>query len=146
MNSVALTRSGTQLTGFGHWVVAREVILQLDPKSIITAKMDHQGNKATRVSAIDRIQYLQESGTLAPPAAEALRQSILARNRLWFDYWRPMNWAFLSGDRTEQPSSRDHRDPRVRWFPAEMNQFLPLIEFKEREIANQTSALARQPK
>jgi hypothetical protein len=53
-----------------------------------------------------------------------------------------MNWAFLAGDRTEQPSSRDHRDQKIRWFPAEMNQFLPLIETKEREIADQSAALA----
>jgi hypothetical protein len=59
---------------------------------------------------------------------------IVAKNRLWFDYWRPQNWAFLNGDRTTQPSSRDHRDPNVRWFPAEMEQFLPLIAAKEEEI------------
>ena len=59
---------------------------------------------------------------------------IRSKNRLWFDYWRVQNWAFLAGDRTSQPSSRDHRDPKVRWFPAERERFLPLIEAKEKEI------------
>src|SRR6185369_6396731 len=63
-----------------------------------------------------------------------LLQAIIAKNRLWFDYWRPQNWAFLNGDRITQPSSRDHRDPNIRWFPAEMEQFLPLIAAREEEI------------
>ena len=71
---------------------------------------------------------------ISKPAAEQLRQAIIAKNQLWFDYWRPQNWAFLAGDRTEQPSSRDHRNPKVRWFPNELEQFLPLIEAKEREV------------
>jgi lysophospholipase L1-like esterase len=60
---------------------------------------------------------------------------IREKNRLWFNYYRPQNWAFLAGDRTSQPSSRDHIDPTKRWFPAEMELYLPLIEAKEREIA-----------
>ena len=71
---------------------------------------------------------------MSQPVAEQLRLAIIAKNRLWFDYWRPQNWAFLAGDRTEQPSSRDHRNPKVRWFPNELQQFLPLIEAKEREV------------
>lgn len=65
---------------------------------------------------------------------EQLRQLIIAKNRFWFHYTRPQNWAFLAGDRTSQPSSRDHRDPNKRWFPEELEQFLPLIEKKEAEI------------
>ena len=63
-----------------------------------------------------------------------LLATITAKNRLWFDYWRVQNWAFLAGDRTNQPSSRDHLDPQKRWFPEERERFLPLIEAKEREI------------
>ena len=65
-----------------------------------------------------------------------LTDAIRAKNRLWFHYSRPQNWAFLNGDRTKQPSSRDHVDPSKRWFPEEMKQWLPLIEEKEREIWN----------
>ena len=34
---------------------------------------------------------------------ESLRMAIVEKNRLWFDTWRPMNWAFAYGDRTTQP-------------------------------------------
>ena len=68
-------------------------------------------------------------------AAETLAPLIHEKNRLWFNYYRPQNWAFLAGDRTNQPSSRDHIDPTKRWFPAEMELYLPLIAAKDREIA-----------
>ena len=63
-----------------------------------------------------------------------LNTAIQAKNRLWFHYTRPQNWAFLAGNRTNQPSSRDHLDPTKRWFPEEMEQWVPLIEAKEKEI------------
>jgi hypothetical protein len=69
----------------------------------------------------------------ATPAAR-LREAVREKNRLWFDHWRPMNWAFLEGDRTEQPSSRDHGDRKVRWFPVEMQDFLPLLRRQEERI------------
>ena len=65
---------------------------------------------------------------------DPLRAAIAAKNRLWFHYTRPQNWAFLAGNRTNQPSSRDHLDPTKRWFPEEMEEWLPLIEAKEQEI------------
>ena len=74
---------------------------------------------------------------------EKLRQIIIAKNRLWFDYWRVQNWAFLAGDRTNQPSSREHLDPTRRWFPEEREKFLPLIEAKEREIDALAEKLAQ---
>jgi len=63
-----------------------------------------------------------------------LLPTIREKDRLWFNYWRVQNWAFLAGDRTNQPSSRDHLDPSKRWFPSEREEFLPLIEAKEKEI------------
>ncbi len=65
---------------------------------------------------------------------EELQTGIVAKNRLWFQYTRPQNWAFLAGDRTNQPSSRDHIDKNKRWFPEEMEKFVPLIEAKDQEI------------
>ncbi|HEY1049368.1 MAG TPA: hypothetical protein VGE39_06425, partial [Prosthecobacter sp.] len=52
----------------------------------------------------------------------------------WHRYWRPANWAFLHGDRTAQPSSRDHVDPTQRWFPSELEKYPPLIQAKEDEL------------
>jgi len=113
-----LTDNGLQLTPRGHALVARAFARQLG-----------FGELAERSGASD------ESGVWPNDAFERLRQAIVAKNRLWFNYWRPQNWAFLGGDRTEQPSSRDHRNPNIRWFPVEMEEFVPLIEAKEREIA-----------
>lgn len=61
------------------------------------------------------------------PVPTDRRRSIREKNRLWFDFWRPMNWAFLEGDRNEQPFSRDPRDNRVRGLAIEMQDYLPLI-------------------
>lgn len=66
--------------------------------------------------------------------ATDLLDAVKEKNRLWFDHWRPMNWAFLEGDRTDQPSGRDHADRRLRWFPVEMQDFLPLIRRQESRI------------
>ena len=81
-------------------------------------------------------------GEWSNPGLERLRREIVSKNKLWFDYSRPMNWAFLGGDRTEQPSSRDHLNPKIRWFPTEMENFLPLIyqaEARCLDLARQAS-------
>ena len=69
-----------------------------------------------------------------PETIESIRALIAAKNRLWFHYYRPQNWAFLAGDRTNQPSSRDHIDRNKRWFPEELEKFVPLIDAKDAEI------------
>jgi hypothetical protein len=112
-----LTSDGLQLTPRGHALAAAAFIRQLGSAELAAA-----------AGAPD------DHGVWPNSSLERLRQIIIAKNRLWFNYWRPENWAFLGGDRTEQPSSRDHRDPRIRWFPTEMEKFVPLIEVKEREI------------
>jgi len=75
-----------------------------------------------------------------PPSTPAQRSLVRRKNMLWFHYWRPQNWAFLHGDRTEQQSSRDHRDPSKRWFPDEMLQWLPLVATREAEIRQSLEA------
>ncbi|MDF1754230.1 MAG: DUF1080 domain-containing protein [Verrucomicrobiales bacterium] len=72
----------------------------------------------------------------------SVRREIVEMERLWFDYWRPMNWAFLTGDRTTQPYSKDWKDNSKRIFPKEMEDFLPLLEQAELNIQN---ALAGKP-
>lgn len=73
------------------------------------------------------------SGDLKTPDAR-LKALIQQKNVLWHRYWRPANWAFLHGDRTAQPSSRNHLEPTQRWFPSELEQYPPLIEAKENEL------------
>ena len=76
---------------------------------------------------------------LKPVSHEAARKAIIEVERLWFDYWRPMNWAFLTGDRTGVAYSKDWKDSSKRIFPQEMQDFLPLLE---RADANVREALA----
>ncbi|MCX6857234.1 MAG: hypothetical protein NTV80_20280, partial [Verrucomicrobia bacterium] len=65
---------------------------------------------------------------------EAIRTQALEFERLWFDYWRPMNWAFLTGDRTNVPYSKDWKDTSKRIFPQEMEDFRPLLKQAEDNI------------
>lgn len=71
---------------------------------------------------------------LKAEAPEAVRKAVTEKNRLWAEHWRPTNWAFLYGDRMEQPSSRHHEDRNVRWFPVEIQRYLGLIHRKEAGI------------
>ena len=123
---VSLTENGLQLSARGHALVATACARELGLTDLVT-----EGG------AID------ERGAWSNASFERVRQAIIGKNRLWFDYSRPQNWAFLGGDRITQPSSRDHRDPKIRWFPTEMQQFLPLIEAKETEIRQLAQGLSR---
>ena len=73
---------------------------------------------------------------------EPLRTAVVQKNTLWFDYWRPMNWAFLGGSRTMVEFSRgpDHKE---RMFPKEMEEFLPLIAKTEAKIQSLVGAESR---
>ena len=119
-----LTADGLQLSARGQALVARAFARRLGFSKVADAAGEPD-----------------EKGVWPNVGYERLRRVIVAKNRLWFQYWRPQNWAFLGGDRTEQPSSRDHRDAKLRWFPTEMEKFVPLIEAKEREIAGLAAKL-----
>jgi putative heme-binding domain-containing protein len=71
---------------------------------------------------------------VAPFEDEAVRRAVLEMERLWFDYWRPMNWAFLAGDRSGVPYSKDWRNRDKRIFPQEMEDFLPLLKQADENI------------
>ena len=68
------------------------------------------------------------------PELEPLRDQINKKNKIWFGYWRPGNWAFLNGDRTEQAFSRHWKDGSNRIFPAEMKLFGPILKEAEKKI------------
>lgn len=71
---------------------------------------------------------------LEPVTHEVVRQQVLELEQLWFNYWRPMNWSFLMGDRTNVPYSKDWKDTSKRIFPQEMQDFLPLLKQAEENI------------
>ena len=96
--------------------------------------LSESGHNAAAIHTADALGAGKRTGEFTSTDEFRLADSIRAKNRLWFHYSRPQNWAFLNGDRTTQPSSRDHLDPSKRWFPEEMKQWLPLIAAKEQEI------------
>ncbi len=112
------TRDGIHLSPAGQWAVAWETARQLNIAPATPPELFETA----------------DSVTFRNPPLEELRTAIVAKNKLWIEYWRPNNWAFLAGDRITQPSSRDHIDPRIRWFPTEMQQFPALIRHAEIKI------------
>ena len=125
-NEPRLTDNGFQITPRGHALVAAGFARQLG-----------------FVELAGRAGGVSEDGVWSNAPFEKLRQIVVEKNSLWFNYWRPQNWAFLGGDRTSQPSSRDHRDGKVRWFPTEMEKFVPLIAEKERQMEQVAAAIRK---
>lgn len=112
-----LTADGWQWTPAGHARVAAAFARQLGV-----------GEVALRAGTGDA------AGSWSGAAFDEVRRAVTAKNALWFHYSRPTNWAFLAGDRTEQASSRDHRDRSIRWFPGELEQFAPLLADAEKHL------------
>jgi putative heme-binding domain-containing protein len=115
----SLTRDGLQLNDHGHWLLAQEIMRQLNINNNL--KKAH----VTRDPA---------DGLLWPADREDLRQRIIHKNGLLFKYFRPTNWAFLFGNRQQTPSSWYHYDGGGRWFPQEVQNLLSMIEKAEHEI------------
>ncbi len=65
-------------------------------------------------------------GAVPSPALSPLRKLIDEKNRLWFNYWRPMNYAFAFGDRTHVAFG--HGDPTLREELEVMRPFLDAAE------------------
>ena len=111
-----VTRNGLHLTTEGQWAAARETARQLE------------------VPGLSDLESPDATGAFRKESLEKLRLGIRTKNGLWNDSWRPANWAFLNGDRTEQPSSRDHQDRRIRWFPVEVQQLSAMVRSEEAKI------------
>jgi len=108
------TRNGLHLTSAGQWAAARETARQLE------------------IAGLSDLEAPDASGAFRKESLEKVRLAIGTKNGLWNNSWRPANWAFLNGDRMEQPSSRDHVDRRIRWYPVEVQQ-LPAMVLREEE-------------
>ncbi len=65
---------------------------------------------------------------------EPLRKEIIAKNAIWFNYWRPANWAFLKGDRSQVEFSRDWKNYEKKIFLDGMEEFKPILADAENKI------------
>ncbi len=118
------TTDGIQFTPAGEWRYSSEIVSQLLDRTALSAgELNGEG--------------------FADPKLEAWRRQIVEKNRLWREHWRPTNWAFAYGDRQDQPSSKDHRPGKPRWFPAELDGIIPLIEAAEDRILESRKELGR---
>ena len=111
-----LTRDGLHLTVTGQWIAAKETARQLE------------------IPGMSDLDSPSSQGVFPRESYEKIRTALRAKNMLWNEWWRPTNWAFLNGDRMEQPSSRDHVDRRVRWFPVEVQQLPAMLRREEDKI------------
>ncbi len=97
--SVSITRDGIHLLPEGHEKIARMIA------------------EGIEVSASPGIVKL------------GLRELIVEKNQLWFDYWRPMNYAFAFGDRMHVAFGRG--DPTLR---EELEILRPILETAEARV------------
>lgn len=74
-----------------------------------------------------------------PVLIEAIRE----KDRLWDQYHRPTNWAFLFGDRQHVPSSRDERDANRRWFIEEIQKIPALISAADSAIWTESKGVGQ---
>jgi putative heme-binding domain-containing protein len=66
------------------------------------------------------------------PATQPLQAAIVEKNRLWFDTWRCMNWAFAYGDRTNQSFAKAQgAHPSL---VDELQKFQPLLQHAESTV------------
>ena len=99
-----LTSNGVHLTPEGHRVVARIIAEQLGVPPV----------------ADDRL--------------EPVRQAVVEKNRLWFDNWRPMNWAFAYGDRQHVPFGQPAPAASQPALRIELEEFKPLVWKADRKV------------
>tara|TARA_R110002096_G_scaffold114770_1_gene248766 strand:+ start:9708 stop:10700 length:993 start_codon:yes stop_codon:yes gene_type:complete len=93
-------------------------------------------NEAGKEAIAERLvmQVTNRSTDIDWSSTVSLRSVIQRKNQIWYQYFRPTNWAFLYGDRQHVPSSRDHEDSEKRWFPFELERALPMITKLEMQI------------
>jgi hypothetical protein len=138
-------RDGIHLNAKGQSALAMYITMIL-PQYQNVSTVHNPPTPDTYVPPPPAVRIGADGVAMADAREESLRQAIIAKHRLWERYRRPQNWAFLAGDRVSQPSSRDWRDPNKRWFPEEMEQFVPLIEQKEKEIWDLAARLKAEGK
>ncbi|MDA1055224.1 MAG: HEAT repeat domain-containing protein, partial [Planctomycetota bacterium] len=70
--------------------------------------------------------------SLAKTSLETLRQAIVEKHRLWYDYWRPANWKLIYGDDARRQFTRGGE--HYISFQEEWQTLVPLIDRAEQRV------------
>jgi putative heme-binding domain-containing protein len=113
---------------------ARELLfidLFTDTKSGLT----HDGMHISAESQLYIAETMAEKLGITPPSPASLstlREAVIEKHRLWFDYWRPANWKLLFGD----DSRRQFTKATEGFVPfrEEWQQLVPLIKKAEERV------------
>ncbi len=90
-------------------------------------QLEIDGKTVARAHAGDWVKGVQLDGVPELDRTEVLRQTINAKNQLYFYRWRPQNETYLFGFRKHEQGNN----------AAEIPRFDPLIESREKQIAEQ---------
>lgn len=99
------------------------------------------GHRVVATQIAEQLKFPVVSGIAAP---QSLLQAVERKNRLWQQYYRPTNWAFLFGDRQHVPASRDPVNRDQRWFVREIDSLPGLIAETEADIHRYAREAAHQ--
>ena len=117
--------------------------LRTEPDATLSPNGIHLNAAGHRVLAGLVAAQLKFPATIEAPNTLALNAAIERKNRLWQQYYRPTNWAFLFGDRQHVPASRDVEKREERWFVREIDSPPGLIAEAEADIQRYAKEAAK---
>lgn len=110
------------------FVDAAEALADVGPQRLTRNGMHYTPEGSKRVGEAIAAKLMQGPSGAAPkvPTVDPqVTRAIVEKNRVWFDNWRCMNWAFAYGDRTTQPfPTATAEAPR---FEDELTRFRPIV-------------------
>jgi putative heme-binding domain-containing protein len=109
----------------------RELIyvdLFTDAKPGLTDNGMHIRPEAQAHVALQIAQQLSIEGA-NKPGLEPLRQAVIEKHRLWYDYWRPANWKLLYGDDDRRQFTRGQVPFREEW-----KKLIPMVAKAEERV------------
>lgn len=129
IQSLATSRGLICVDLFSPWNIRGEKT----PDRLTDNGIHWNGSGQKKISAtIARQLSFPHDASPSQPGDEYLNQLIRDKNKLWFDCWRPMNWAFAYGDRTTQLFAQPAG--QKRWLKEELEDFKSLITKYEEAI------------
>ena len=118
----------------GGVLLAEDRVLKVEGLAAARWRLEIDGEEIVDASSQEWAEGVRIESGPEYAQAHALRCEIDRKNELFFQYWRPSNWDFAYGERVSVPASRVHDNPEERWFPRELEKYVPLIAASEDKI------------